>query len=125
MKHGPPQSHGPILGPDVFGDGVKGAEGGNPNPLQVEEKGRAEGLWDGWRKSRRGSKVGTELRSPLPLFRGTSHGIANDFGRGLHGPLLPLASQMQHSRRGRSSLMGSRGFQRAGSAVRHGSAQHK
>lgn len=44
LKHGPPQSHGPIPSPDLFGDGVKRAEGGNPDALQVEEQGRAEGL---------------------------------------------------------------------------------
>ena len=56
VKHGPLQSHRPVLSPDVFGDGVKEAKGGNPDPLQVEEKGRAEGLWDGWRKSQRGPR---------------------------------------------------------------------
>ena len=49
VKHRPLQSHGPLLSPDVFGDGVKGAKGGNPDPLQVEEEGRA--LRAGWRKS--------------------------------------------------------------------------
>ena len=34
VKHRPLQSHGPILSPDVFGDGVKGAEGGNPDSLE-------------------------------------------------------------------------------------------
>ena len=34
VKHRPLQSHGPILSPDVFGDGVKGAEGGNPDYLE-------------------------------------------------------------------------------------------
>ena len=48
VKDGPPQSHGPVLSPDVSGDGVKGAEGGNPDPLQVVEKGRAAGLWASW-----------------------------------------------------------------------------
>ncbi len=48
VKDGPPQSHGPVLSPDVSGDGVKGSEGGNPDPLQVVEKGRAAGLWAGW-----------------------------------------------------------------------------
>ena len=125
MKDRPPQSHGPILGPDVLGDGVKGAEGGNPDPLQVEEKGRAEGLWGSWRKSRRGSKVGTELRSPFPPFRGMSQGIGNGFGKGLHGPLLPLALPDAALQAGQKQPMGSRGFQRPGSALRHGSAQHK
>ncbi len=41
-------SPGPVLSPDVSGDGVKGSEGGNPDPLQVVEKGRAAGLWAGW-----------------------------------------------------------------------------
>ena len=48
VKDGPPQSHGPVLSPDVSGDGVKGSEGGNPDPLQVVEKGRAAGLWASW-----------------------------------------------------------------------------
>jgi len=34
VKHRPLQSHGPLLSPDVFGDGVKGAEGGNPDSLE-------------------------------------------------------------------------------------------
>ena len=34
VKHRPLQSHGPLLSPDVFGDGVKGAEGGNPDYLE-------------------------------------------------------------------------------------------
>ena len=48
VKHRPLQSHSPVLTPDVFVDGVKGAKGGNPDPLQVEEEGRAQGLWAGW-----------------------------------------------------------------------------
>ena len=37
------------------------------------------------------SNAGAQLRSPLALFRGTSQGIGNGFGKGLHSPLLPLA----------------------------------
>ena len=44
VKHGPAQSHCPVLSTDVLGDGVKGAKGGNPDPLRVEEKGKAEAL---------------------------------------------------------------------------------
>ena len=58
----------------------------------MEEKARAAGLWAGWRKSWRGSHVGTELRSPLPLLRGTSgQGSGRGFGKELRSPLPPLA----------------------------------
>ena len=133
LKDGPAQSHGPVRSPDVFGDGVERAEGGNPDPLRVEEKAlRAAGLWAGCRKSWTGSHVGTELRSPLPLLRGTSHGSGRGFGKegrkeGRRCTVLsvPLPSQMQHSSQGGSSLMESRGFPRLGSAPSSDPAQHK
>ena len=48
LKHGPLQSH--VCSRDFSGDDVKGAEGGNPDSLQVKEKQGVEGLWACWRK---------------------------------------------------------------------------
>lgn len=43
VKRGALDSHGPVSNLDPLEDSVEGAEGGNPDPLQVDEKGRAEG----------------------------------------------------------------------------------
>ena len=42
-KHGPLDNHHLIPSLDACGDHVKGANGGNSDPLQAEEKGKAEG----------------------------------------------------------------------------------
>lgn len=81
VEHGPPQSHGPVLGPDVFGDGVKGAEGGNPDPLWAEEKSRAEGLRAGQGEEPQGLRRRDRAQEPLPPLRGTSRGVGTALGR--------------------------------------------
>ena len=42
-KHGPLDNHGLVPNLDPFGDNIEGAKGGNSDPLQVEENGRAKG----------------------------------------------------------------------------------
>ena len=42
-KHGPLDNHSLIPNLDPFGDNIKGAKGGNSDPLQMEDNGRAKG----------------------------------------------------------------------------------
>ena len=72
-----------------------------------------------------GSKVGTELRSPLPLFRGTSQGMGNGFGKGLHSPLLPLAVPNAAQQAGQKQPPGIQRLPETGISPEIDSAQHK
>ena len=72
-----------------------------------------------------GSKVGTELRCPLPLFRGTSQGIGNGFGKGLHSPLLPLALPNAAQQAGQKQPHGIQRLPETGISPEIDSAQHK